>query len=234
MLRSKYRKKTQEIKSNRSSKYCHISADYNWNHIKLSGYNCNLKHRSYQWPAKIANNNTLISDSICKYSRSLNDTFVQAYPGANINSITFKIRIGRIKVTEYSIIILHVGTNDLWKRNPSIVINDMKLLIETIRTRNPTAVIVLSQLINRPCDEVETDQYRKTVNRGYQNLAKELKSGCNTWKTWRSTENRDRTTDRSLFSRDLLHLNYKGNLRLKQYIESNLVTLKGILQKVPK
>ena len=112
--------------------YCHISPDYDWKHIKLSGYYCTLKHRSYQWPAKINNNDTLISDSICKYSRTLHDTFVQAYPVANIKSIIFKIRIGKVKVNDYKIIILHLGTNDLHSRNPYAILNDMRTLLHLI------------------------------------------------------------------------------------------------------
>ena len=142
-----------------------------WKHIKLSGYFCTLKHRSYQWPAKINNNNTLISDSICKYSRTLHDTFVQAYPGANIKSIIFKIRIGKVRINDYKIIILHLGTNDLHSRNPDAILNDMRTLFHLIRRKNPEGTIVLSQIIHRPIDLVLTEQDRLKVNKGYQKFA---------------------------------------------------------------
>ena len=211
-------------------RFCHISSDYNWEHIKKTGYCCTLKHRSYHWPARIRNNNTLISDSICKYSNRLHDTFVQAFPGATLHSITQKVRLGKIKVADYKIVILHVGTNDLFRYSSEEILELMDKLIKLIRQKNQKAVIVLSQIIHRPCDLQNSENSRIIVNKGFKKLAKSNRPNCYIWNTWRVTENIDKSVNTSLYARDLLHLNFQGNKKLREFIEHNIVTLKGYIK----
>ena len=211
-------------------RYCHISKDYNLYHIKKTGYYCQLKHRSYQWPARINNNNTLISDSICKYSNKLYDTFVQAFPGATINSIIQKVQLGKIIVEKYNIIVLHVGTNNLMQQKPEEIIDQMNNLIITIRRKNNNAAIVLSQIIHRPCDSEYSEESRILVNKALQKLARKNRPKCFIWCTWRVTENKDKSVNLNLFARDHLHLNYLGNKKLRNFIEHNIITLKGHLK----
>ena len=107
----------------------------------------------------------------------------------------------------------------------------MRTLFHLIRRKNPQGTIVLSQIIHRPIDSVLTEQDRLKVNKGYQKFAKDLKQGCYSWKTWRVIECNDKSVDISLFCKDKLHLNFRGNHKLKTFIESNIITIKGIISK---
>jgi hypothetical protein len=69
--------------------------------------------RTYLWPAKLSNNFSLISDSLCKFVNNCNQLYVQAYPGAIVSSLIRDIESGLVRVKGFKIIILHVGTNNL-------------------------------------------------------------------------------------------------------------------------
>ena len=210
--------------------YCHINLDYNWEHIKKTGYYCRLKHRSYLWPARIKNNHTLISDSICKYTNRLHETYVQAFPGARIYTLLQKIRLGKIRITGYKIVILHVGTNDLQELSVEDLVHRMKQLVQTVRQKNSSAAIVVSQILHRPRDTETEDKKRVAVNKALQKLTNELRPNCYSWYTWRVTQNKDKSVNLNLFAKDKLHLNFQGISKIRMFIEHNIVTLKGFLK----
>lgn len=49
---------------------------------------------------------------------------------------------------EFDMALVHLGTNDIWGGDtPDTALNDLARLVDKIRTKNPTAVIVLAQII---------------------------------------------------------------------------------------
>jgi len=84
--------------------------------------------------------------------------------GAKVRDITSSIYynddrngVRRIRVTDYKIILVHIGTNDLANGRTAIEVSlDIKELIDVIRQSNRDAVIVVSAILYRPVDDVST------------------------------------------------------------------------------
>ena len=82
---------------------------YNASHIKRYGYDCPYKHVVFKWPAQSGARYTLISDSICKFICRTKHIYVQAFPGTTLNNILWDIRLGKVKLDNFDIIVVHVG-----------------------------------------------------------------------------------------------------------------------------
>ena len=201
---------------------CPVSAVYNQKHIDRVGYNCPYKHVSYHWPATVSANFTLISDSICKFVKQTNQTFVQAFPGATTGGLIWKIGLGRVLLSSFRIIVLHIGTNDLGSSVQKIL-SDMNQLILTIR-KTTSATIAISAIIPRPVDEKLKGAKRIQVNKELQKLCRSNEN-CKFLHTYRPFER----SNKNLFACDGLHLNLQGVSVIKRFIISNIITLQGII-----
>ena len=102
---------------------CRLSNNYNIKHIRQLGLNCPFKYKTYHWPAKICSNHCTLGDSIVKFLKITNQADVISFPGINVDRLTWKIKLNKISLTYYKIIIIHVGTNDVECRSVDEFIN---------------------------------------------------------------------------------------------------------------
>ena len=77
----------------------------------------------------------IIGDSIIKYISPYVTGDVVCFPGITIGRLIHKL--GQVSLSEYSNIIVHVGTNNIGYIFPSEVISLYCYLIDTIRSFNP-------------------------------------------------------------------------------------------------
>lgn len=137
----------------------------------------------------------------------------------------WKLKLNKIKVSEFKIVILHVGTNDL-KKCPDIS-KPMDAIITLITSRNKGALIVISAILPRPKDTAIEDGNRKTANAKLKDLAKTR--GCEFLHTWRPFTTKAGAPKEELYAQDGLHLNHKGTKALKNYFDGTVIRLKGKL-----
>ena len=71
------------------------------------------KHVVFKWPTRSGARYTLISDAICKLIYRTKHIYVQAFPGTTLHNILWDIRLGKVLLDNFEIIVIHVGTNDL-------------------------------------------------------------------------------------------------------------------------
>ena len=83
--------------------------------------------------------------------REFPETYVQAYPGANIECIAQKIETGEICLYGYGFIIFHIGSNNLHNENVGVreMYEKYRFLLWLARSMNPGAALVLSEIIPR-------------------------------------------------------------------------------------
>ena len=94
------------IRSASSKGYCTKSKVYDADHIKAVGYNCAYR------PAKIVHNHCITGDSIVNVLKTTNQANIISYPGITIDKLYWKIKLGKVQLNQYKVIVIHVGTND--------------------------------------------------------------------------------------------------------------------------
>ena len=98
---------------------------------------------------------TILGDSIVKYVR-LRAALTQAVRGAKIVDLELAIIEGIVTIDKFKVILLHVGTNDLYHSSVDQILEDFDKLISTIKIINPNSKLVISSLIPRPVDHNQT------------------------------------------------------------------------------
>ena len=207
---------------------CRLSNNYNIQHIRQVGLNCPFKHKTYHWPAKICSNHCILGDSIVKFLKITNQADVISFPGINVDRLTWKIKLNKIILSNYKIIIIHVGTNDIECRSVDEFICYYSLLLKTIKCKNANAIIGISSILPKPCvSDIENTKIN-SINRNlkklcgkdkihfipsYRPFAKVLKSGS-----------------LDLFAVDKLHLSHRGSQVLKQNLIGNIISLQALLK----
>ena len=210
---------------------CPFGTVYDKEHIEKRGYYCRYKHLEYRWPARFSGRFCIIGDSIVKFVNSCESVDVFAFPGANIDTIYWKLRLGKIPFTNYEIIVLHVGTNDYSSGIATDrILARYRRLISLFHHNNPNILIGISALIPRPCDSIETKDKLTDLNRALHNLCKESDK-TRFFKTYRAfVDKKTKETLTDLYvSNDRLHLNFKGVSILKKSLIGNIRTLQGNL-----
>ena len=216
------------MSTRRKKTYCPVSDVYDINHIRQFGYNCPYRHREYKWPAVIADNFTLVSDSLCKFVHQSNQVYVQSYPGATVRGLCWKIGLGKVRLCGYKIIVLHVGTNDLISKPIERIVEDYEQLILSVRKLSNKALIGVSAIIPRPIDERTHKQKRISVNKALNLMCKDF-ADCIFLRTYKPFE-RNKLGSRELFAKDGLHLSRAGAKVMKSFINSNIITLQERLK----
>lgn len=205
---------------------CPVSSVYDIHHIKLTGTACKYRHNWYSWPAKIYPNFTIISDSICKQVNETNHILVQSVPGAEIQDIFWCIRFGEIKVKNFRIIVLHIGTNNLLKDTHSKILYYMERLILYVQSFCPKVKVAISSIIQRPRDFGWREKKRRLINVQLERLAGFNK--CYFLKSWRPFKKREVTQNiKKYFAADGLHLKPAGSELLKKYFVGSIIRLDG-------
>ena len=94
---------------------------------------------------------TLISDSMAKHVTGIQHTTVQAFPGADISRLMYKISKNKASIHSKHTILL-IGTNDVASlKSVDEIMSLFQKLITLIRTKSSTNIII-SGIIPRPCD----------------------------------------------------------------------------------
>jgi hypothetical protein len=134
------------------SQYCRHGRIFDDKHFNISGQFCRHKHRLFRWNGVNGRNVTLLSDSLCKWVRSIRNTDVQAIPGLNLDRLIDRINDYTLYVSNYRLIVLNVGTNNLVMDSQEEIIQKLTNVIEVIRAKNPNAGIAVNSIFFRPQD----------------------------------------------------------------------------------
>ena len=130
------------------------------------------------------------------------------------------VKMFRARVSSYKLIILHIGTNDLESRSSQDILTLYHDLLAVIRSQNKQTKIAFSAIIPRPKDTAAQDEVRQEVNAGLKRLA--LSENCFFLSTWRPFITKDKTVNKSLFSSDGLHLNFKGTYIMNKFMDGTV------------
>ena len=106
-----------------------------------------------------------LSDSIPKYCYTPNHCDIHSVRGATTQRLITKVRQNLINWLIYGLVIIHVGTNDIANGDGASMLLNTVILCNEIKCRNPDIKIVISAIIPRVIDFVETDHIIKGINR---------------------------------------------------------------------
>lgn len=175
---------------------------------------------------------TVIGDSILR-GVGFPNAYVQVCPGVTTARLARKIRNGVVSVWGWSIIILHVGTNDIDSPlTESDIIADFELLIAEVRWRNPAALLLISGIMPRPCDG-HTSRYLEkvqAVNAALHQLCMRttLSHFLRSWRCVCHTFG-GVVPDMYLYKTDQLHLSGAGTYSLSKFLYGSVESYQGML-----
>ena len=208
-----------------SKRFCSRGSIYDKNHINIVGLNCPFRHSAYHWPAKIQNNHCIIGDSIIKFLKITNQADIISYPGINIERLYWKIRLNKVRLGSYKVIVVHVGTNDIKECAISLIVSRLQKLVDTIRSKNKSAIIGISSILPKPCDSDDINDKIITVNRDIKRLCGP--NSVHFIPSYRPYVGKDKQIKLELYAKDLLHLSYKGSVVLRNNLVGNIKSIQG-------
>jgi lysophospholipase L1-like esterase len=204
---------------------CIRSLIYNKQHIKEAGLNCPYKHTVYHWPAKQRSEHCIIGDSIIKFIKVTNLADVISEPGINIDRLAYKLRLRKWDISSYSVIVVHVGTNDVECNTPSEIIKKFQSLLEIIKQQNKQAKIAVSSILPKPCKPKCTNDKICIVNSDLKRLCTASKSHF--IPSYRPFAKKLKQGSLDLFAIDRLHLSFKGAKCLRDNLVGNIKSIQG-------
>ena len=160
----------------------------------------------------------ILGDSIIKNMPPIDGVIIKSFRGDNIARLTNRIEGGEVNLSPFEYIIVHVGTNNIDDRDSyENIIADYGNLIPTIKKKKRSIRIIMSAIIPRPVDHVDTDNMIKRVN---QCLRSKMASdfGFHFVETWKAVSGYG-TYKRWLYAKNDggLHLNTEGSRRLRYF-----------------
>lgn len=167
----------------------------------------------------------ILSDSILKYMEGISGTHVIAFRGAQIQELTELVVQGDSRLSgmvDARVIVLHVGTNNVDRRNKMTVdkiIQKFRHLIATVQVRCEHARIIISAIIPRLKDLDATRDDVIKINKLLRDF--EASHGVKVIPTFKRFlyANEIVTT---LYADDHLHPNWIGNDNLLQYFTEQI------------
>lgn len=163
---------------------------------------------------------TIIGDSIVKHL-SLAKVFTQSIRGGRVMDIANAITQNIIKVTNFSSILLHCGTNDINISTPEQILSHVGKLVEIIQRLNPNCKVFISAIISRPCDILQTQRNVVEVNKKLQVFC--VGHNLNFIASYRKFCKAHMPIPK-FFAKDGLHLSYQGVLQLSRSLARALHT----------
>jgi lysophospholipase L1-like esterase len=136
---------------------------------------CNLVSEGHFFPEfrKVV----IVGDSMIKNLPPIEGVEVKAVRGATIGKINFLIEKGQLSLGSNNYVIVHAGTNNIANGNScDYILSGLANLVATIRRVNPNIHIIISSILPRPVDKVETESVIKEVN---SRLEKEMSKDLN-------------------------------------------------------
>jgi lysophospholipase L1-like esterase len=112
----------------------------------------------------------------------------QAIPGLTLEKATQRVNDGTFVIRRYSVIILHVATNNIESDTPEQICEKMKGLIESVRNKNPSARIAISGILPRLKDEHNpiVEENRRKANSKMRKMGKS--QGVYFLESWKAVE----------------------------------------------
>ena len=160
----------------------------------------------------------ILGDSIIKNMPSIDGVIIKSFRGDNIARLTNRINSGDVNLSPFDYIIVHVGTNNIDNRDSfDDIIADYGNLILTIKKKKRSIRIVISAILPRPVDHIDTDNMIKAVNKHLRTkMAADL--GFHFIETWKAVSGFG-TFKRWLYAKNDggLHLNTEGSRRLRYF-----------------
>ena len=205
--------------------YCPVSTSYDAKHLKQVGYNCPYRHTFYHWPAKVKANHCIVGDSIIKLLKVTNQADVVSFPGINIDRLYWKIRLSGLKLSQYKIIVLHVGTNDIASFSPVDFVRKYLRLISAVKKCNESAIVAVSSILPRPRDPDQVNNQIAFINRELKKFGLQL--GFSFIPSYRPFILKDKSINLNLFACDKLHLSFRGSVALRNNLIGNIKNLQG-------
>ena len=205
--------------------YC--TEAYDEDHIRLFGYNCMNRHRVYNWPSTCSEKYLLIGDSLVKYLLKCRHMRVVSLPGAGAYQVFTRLHSNQIRLENYTIICLAIGTNDVanMDNTPTYIADTIMMLLWFIKRANPTAIVAYSGMLIRPKDLGTFVEYRRhLVNSIIQKLCKA--QNVRFLKAWKCLMTGSNVRDRT-YARDGLHLNRSGARHIYRYLKGNITNFEG-------
>jgi hypothetical protein len=207
---------------------CPTSEVYDNHHHMLFGNGCGYKHTIYSWEGRIDNTVTLISDSICKWVNKLAHTHTQAIPGLTLESALTHMQKGMLKIQPYPVILLHLGTNNIWNDTPDTFRDKLIEVTTYIRKNSNVQRIGLSAILPRVRDLKYPDV--EIRRRKFNTIMCKMCAGQTDMlymRSWKCVTIANQT-DRRCYARDLIHLNFEGIIRMKRYFRGASANLKDL------
>ena len=147
---------------------------------------------------------------------------VQALPGVKLAGALDKMTNGTIKIEGFEAIILFLGTNNLGER-PMAIARQMCEIVRFLQRTEPNMKIGICRIIPRPGDprpKIEGD--RTKVNELYKAMCK--RNGLAFLDSYKGVCTHG-VYDQTLYANDLIHLNWQGILRMREYMTGAAATM---------
>lgn len=159
----------------------------------------------------------VIGDSIIKKVKKIRGAEIQSLRGCSIEDLkNFMLHgMGRKWLNHKQIVVIHVGTNDLFTLTPEQIFDDLKRLVQEIRRWSTPRFILFSSIIPRPKDFWTTFEKTLAVNKMIKSREDEI--GIRYIRSWRPFS-RKGLPRRFTYNKDGLHPSKKGAARLGRYI----------------
>lgn len=141
---------------------------------------------------------------------------MQAFPGVGIIDVIDLINRGIIKL-HFDIIIIHVGTNNIWNYNLRDFENNYNQLVTDVTClAKRNAKIILSAILPRPVDFNQTKIFVVAVNSLLRNLC--LHRGADFIATYKPFVKYGQPIFELFSPLCGLHPNHKGNIKLTNFL----------------
>ena len=97
---------------------------------------------------------------------------VRSFPGVGVQRLRKKLLVQRIiDLGEFGIVVLHVGTNDIYLYEPDVWVRLMAGLVQDLRAVYPGVSFIFSAILPRPRDLFVSDPLVKAFNQQLQRWA---------------------------------------------------------------
>jgi hypothetical protein len=168
----------------------------------------------------LSNRTTLIGDSIVQFMTERLYTSVQSLPGSYAKNFIRMCESGRLSISNFQVIVVHMGCNDLCESTPDQICVIFENIIQYIRDKNPTCMIAISGILPKPCDNASSTKLEARVktNEGLAAMCKRI--NVEYYKSEKCINGMG-TTD-ELYIKDRIHLSDYAVALLAKYLEGKI------------
>ena len=157
----------------------------------------------------------VLGDSMVSFIKFVNDTDVFAYRGAHLSDLISIIQNDPSVFASYSVMYLHIGTNDISNSSVDHILDLFETLVQTIQELYPTLTLILSSVLPRFVDFATTFEKVKLVNQRLSSFC--AKTGVYFAPSYKFLMRKGHI-NQGLFHTDGLHLSNTGVQTFRGYI----------------